>query len=85
MAMKAHNALWVGFLRIESNPPKSGTCNTGAGSIMFFLTMGDLIDVIRALPSLYRETPSATSEHFLGLIGSTPIPPSSSLLAFPFN
>ncbi len=30
-------------------------------------------------------TPSATSEHFLGLIDSTSIPPSSSLLAFPSN
>src|SRR5215469_17406413 len=37
------------------------------------------------LPSLYRATPSATSERFLGLIDSTSIPPSSSLLAFPFN
>jgi hypothetical protein len=26
-----------------------------------------------------------TSEHLLGLLGSTPIPPSSSLRAFPFN
>src|SRR5215467_1600964 len=38
-----------------------------------------------ALPSLCRATPSATSEPFLGLIDSSPIPPSSSLLAFPFN
>src|SRR6201981_2323588 len=38
-----------------------------------------------ALPSLCRATPSATSERFLGLIDSTSIPPSSLLLAFPFN
>src|SRR5215469_13028603 len=29
-----------------------------------------------ALPSLCRATPSATSEHYLGLLGSSPIPPS---------
>src|SRR5216684_2335013 len=33
-----------------------------------------------ALPSLCRATPSATSEHLLGLLDSSPIPPSSSLL-----
>src|SRR5438105_12399888 len=38
-----------------------------------------------AIPSLLRATPSATSEHLLGLLGSSPIPPSSSLLAFAFN
>src|SRR6516225_2047136 len=30
----------------------------------------------RAIPSLCRATPSATSEHYLGLLGSSPIPPS---------
>jgi hypothetical protein len=29
-----------------------------------------------AIPSLCRATPSATSEHYLGLLGSSPIPPS---------
>jgi hypothetical protein len=38
-----------------------------------------------AIPSLLRATPSATSERLLGLLGSSPIPPSSSLLAFAFN
>ena len=28
-----------------------------------------------AIPALYRATPSATSEHYPGLIGSSPIPP----------
>jgi len=28
-----------------------------------------------AIPSLCRATPSATSEHYLGLLGSSPIPP----------
>ena len=39
----------------------------------------------RAIPSLCRATPSATSEHLLGLLGSSPIPRPSSLLASPFN
>jgi hypothetical protein len=30
----------------------------------------------QAIPSLCRATPSATSEHYLGLLGSSPIPPS---------
>src|SRR5689334_3373839 len=30
----------------------------------------------RAIPSLCRATPSATSEHYSGLLGSSPIPPS---------
>src|SRR6266851_2345872 len=38
-----------------------------------------------AIPSLLRAPPSATSEHLLGLLGSSPIPPSSSLLAFAFH
>src|SRR6516162_9552670 len=38
-----------------------------------------------AIPSLLRVTPSATSERLLGLLGSSPIPPSSLLLAFAFN
>jgi len=52
---------------------------------------GTVFELIRqgngkwALPSLCRATPSAPSERFLGLIDSSPIPPSSSLLAFPFN
>src|SRR6202790_140728 len=29
-----------------------------------------------AIPSLCRATPSATSEHLMGLLGSSPIPPS---------
>jgi hypothetical protein len=37
------------------------------------------------IPSLSRATPSATSEHLRGLLDSSSIPPSSSLLAFPFN
>jgi hypothetical protein len=39
----------------------------------------------QAISSLCRATPSVTSEHFLGLLGSSPIPPSSSLLAFASN
>src|SRR5215469_5148856 len=38
-----------------------------------------------ALASLCRATPSATSERLPGLLDSTSIPPSSSLLAFPFK
>src|SRR5262249_39390118 len=38
-----------------------------------------------AIPSLSRATPSATSEHLRGLLDSSSIPQSSSLLAFPFN
>jgi transposase len=37
------------------------------------------------IPSLLRATPSATSEHLLELLGSSPIPLPSSLLAFVFN
>src|SRR6266446_7324895 len=39
----------------------------------------------RAIPSLCRATPSAASEHFLGLLDSSSIPPSSLLPALPFN
>src|SRR4051812_998089 len=39
----------------------------------------------RAISSLCRVTPPVTSEHFQGLLGSSPIPPSSSLPAFRFQ
>jgi hypothetical protein len=38
-----------------------------------------------AIPSLCRATPSAISEHLVELLGSSPIPRSLLLLAFPFN
>src|SRR4051812_34048657 len=39
----------------------------------------------RAIPSLFRVTPSATSEYLRGLLDSSSIPHPLSLLTFPFN
>src|ERR1700730_6094978 len=65
---------WLGSIHRRRPKRPSGTpCRTGHRNESW------------ALPSLSRATPSATSEHLRGLLDSSSIPQSSSLLAFPFN